>query len=236
MNRLEAIGTSIWLAEGDIVDFYGFPYPTRSLIIQLANGDLWIWSPIRLEPDLAQEVEALGPVTHLVSPNKIHHLYLQDWQVAYPRARLWGPQSTIDKRTDLRFEAALTDTSPPDWQNEIDQFWFTGSPALDEMVFFHRASRTAILADLSENFTDTFLREHWRLWQRTIARWWKIVEPFGYAPLELRLSWFKRAAARKALGRLLESDPEQVIVAHGEWQREGGKAYLQSAFRWLAKT
>ena len=29
MSELEAIGEEIWLADGGIVDFYGFPYPTR---------------------------------------------------------------------------------------------------------------------------------------------------------------------------------------------------------------
>jgi hypothetical protein len=32
---LEVIGDSIWLVEGDVVDFYGFPYPTRSVIVRL---------------------------------------------------------------------------------------------------------------------------------------------------------------------------------------------------------
>jgi hypothetical protein len=75
--------------------------------------------------------------------------------------------------------------------------WFRGSPLLDEIVFFHRPSRTAVLADLSENFEEAFLRRHWSWWQRPIARLWKIVEPYGYAPLEWRLSWRNRAPARR---------------------------------------
>ena len=29
---LGQIGDSLWLAEGDIVDFFSFPYPTRTII------------------------------------------------------------------------------------------------------------------------------------------------------------------------------------------------------------
>ncbi|MDP6390273.1 MAG: DUF4336 domain-containing protein [Alphaproteobacteria bacterium] len=186
-----------------------------------------------MAPDLKAEIDALGPVGHLASPNKIHHLFLAEWKDAYPAAKLWGPQSTIRKRSDLNFQPALTDTPPSEWAGNIDQAWFRGSPALDEIVFFHLLSRTAIIADLSENFSDEFLAAHWRGWQRVLARLWKITVGYGYAPLEWRLSWFDRRPARQALAKMLSWQPERVVMAHGEWQRDGGQAYLERAFAWL---
>jgi hypothetical protein len=236
LSKLTPIGDVIWLVEGSLVDFYGFPYPTRSVVVKLQTGDLWIWSPVELTSALQEDLAALGPVAHLVSPNKIHHLYLQNWLIAYPAAKLWGPASTARKRPDLEFAGELTDESPAQWHSEIAQFWFHGSPALDEIVFVHLPSRTAIIADLSENFSEGFLNLHWRAWQRVIARLWKITEPFGYAPLELRLSWFRRRSARRALHRLLNTDPLQVVMAHGQWQSENGRAYLEQAFAWLDNT
>jgi hypothetical protein len=233
VTELQSIGDGIWLAEGEVVNFYGFPYPTRMIVIQLTSGLIWVWSPISLDANLRRQVDEIGRVVHLVSPNKIHHLFLQEWKTAYPAAKIWGPESTITKREDLAFEAALTDDVPDEWAGEIDQFWFRGSPFFDEMVFFHRASRTAVLADLSENFSETFLEVHWAPWKRAIARVWKIVEPFGYPPLELRLSWIRRSGARATLERLLSADPEQVVMAHGEWQPTNGRAYLEKVFRWL---
>ena len=227
------IGDSIWLVEGAVVNFYGFPYPTRSVIIRLEGGGLWVWSPVELSESLRAEVDKLGPVRHLVSPNKIHHLYLSQWRDAYPEALLWGPASTVRKRPDLAFHAALDDFPPPEWRDEIDQFWFRGSPALDEVVFFHHPSSTAIIADLSENFGDEFLNAHWSGWKRAIARLWKITEGYGYAPLELRATWFKRRGARQSLHRLLVLNPKQVVMAHGEWQRDRGREYLEQAFAWL---
>lgn len=230
---LKAVGPSLWLAEGPIVSFYGFPYPTRSVVARLADGGLWVWSPIELSPQVQQAVDALGTVAHLVSPNAIHHLYLQDWQRAYPGACLWGPRSSHDKRPDLRFEPALGDRPPAAWEADIDQVRFSGSRIMDEVVFFHRASSTVIVADLSENFSAAFLQRHWRWWQRPIARLWKIVEGYGYAPLEWRLSFTDRAAARAALERILAWHPRRVIMAHGRWQPEAGEAYLRRAFAWL---
>ncbi|MDH3639995.1 MAG: DUF4336 domain-containing protein [Gammaproteobacteria bacterium] len=233
---LEPVGDSIWLAAGDIVSFYGFPYPTRSVVIRLTDGDLWIWSPIALTQSLVDEINACGRVRHLVSPNKLHHLYLQEWKSAYPDAALWGPESTVRKRKDLEFQKALTDLPPPAWQGEIDQVWFQGSKAMDEVVFFHRLSSTAIIADLSENFSAEFLLTYWSWPKRVLAKAWKITVPYGYAPLELRWTWFNRKPAREALNRLIAWDPQRVIMAHGEWQRENGKAFIEQAFAWLQQS
>ena len=232
-SALESVGEELWLAEGGMVDFYSFAYPTRMVVARLGDGRLWIWSPVELTLDLAQEVDRLGEVAHLVSPNKIHHLFLQDWHDTYPNTKLWGPSSTIAKRPDLTFEVALDDTSPTAWAGDIDQAWFRGSPLLDEIFFFHRPSRTAILADASENFSEAFLARHWKWWQRPIAKLWKITQSHGYAPLELRLSTFDRKAARRAVDKLIAWDPQRVIMAHGEWQRADGRAYLERAFAWL---
>lgn len=159
----------LWVVDGENVSFYGIPYPTRSLIACLQNGDLWIWSPVKLTANLRAEVDRLGPVRHLVSPNKLHHLYLQDWKAAYPESQLWGPQSTIKKCSELTFREALKDSPPPEWGPDIDQAWFRGSFAMDEIVFLHRPSATTIVADLIQTFSDRFLREHWGWW-RFLAR------------------------------------------------------------------
>jgi hypothetical protein len=53
---LDQVHDALWVAEGEIVPFFGFSYPTRSVIVQLTNGDLWIWSPVKLTADLRHEV------------------------------------------------------------------------------------------------------------------------------------------------------------------------------------
>ncbi len=231
--RLQGIDENIWIAEGGIVSFYGFPYPTRSVVVRLIDDLLWIWSPIALTPELRSEVEALGKVAHLVSPNKLHHLYLKDWKAAFPAARLWGPQSTIDKRRDLAFQPALNEEPPPEWAGVIDQAWFRGSPFLDEIEFFYKPSATAIIGDISQNFSSTFLRDHWPWWTRLLAQLAGMTEGKGYGPLELRLSTIDRRSAREAVRKMLNWDPRRVVMAHGVWQRENGRQYLERAFNWL---
>lgn len=232
---IEVVDNNIWVVDGECVNFYGFAYSTRCVIIRLDNQDLWVWSPIALSKKLKLQINKLGTPKHLVSPNKIHHLFLSEWSKAYPKVKLWGPQSTISKRDDLIFEGALTDESPPAWRGEIEQIWFNGSPAMDEVVFFHYESSTAILADLSENFSESFLKRHWSRWQQILGRIWGIVEGKGYAPLEWRLSFFNRRETKKSRDRLLALNPKKVIMAHGVWQRKNGRAYLEKSFSWINK-
>lgn len=177
-------------------------------------------------------MDRLGAVRHLVSPNKLHHLYLQEWNAAYPEATLWGPESTIKKRPDLSFHEALIENLPTEWLCDIDQAWFRDSFAMDEIVFFHRASGTAIVADLIQTFSDRFLREQWGWW-RFLARLDGLTRDQACAPLEWRLSFINREPACRARAKLLSWNCQRVIVAHGEWIRAEGNALLARSFRWL---
>jgi hypothetical protein len=229
---LERVHEALWIAEGEIVSFFGIPYPTRSVIARLENGDLWVWSPVKLTAGLRSEVDYLSPVRHLVSPNKLHHLYLQEWKAAYPEAQLWAPQSTIKKRPNIKFREALVDSPPTEWLGGIDQAWFGGSFAMDEIVFLHRPSATAIVADLIQTFSDDFLREHWGWW-RFLARLDGLTQDQACAPLEWRLSFINRAPARRARDKVLSWNCQRVIMAHGEWLRANGNAFLEKSFQWL---
>jgi hypothetical protein len=230
---LEQLGPDLWVADGGIVSFFGFDYPTRMVVVRLDDGGLWLWSPIEPTPELEQAVRALGPVRHLVSPNKLHHLFLAAWSARFPDAKLWGTASTIARFGDLHFSGTLTGHAPPEWAGQIDQYHFANSPFLDEMTFFHRKSRTAIIADLSQPFSETFLQRHWPLWLRVVARLGKLVEGWGYPPPEIRFSFRHRAAARAKVRALIDANPERVVVAHGEIARSDGTAYLRRAFFWL---
>ena len=230
---LEQLGPDLWVADGGIVSFFGFDYPTRMAVVRLGDGGLWLWSPIEPSPEIEAEVRALGPVRHLVSPNKLHHLFLAAWSERFPEAKPWGTASTVARFPGLGFAGTLTDDPPPDWAGQIDQYHFTNSPFLDEVTFFHRKSRTAIIADLSQPFSEPFLKRHWPWWLRWIARRAKMVEGWGYPPVEVRFSFRHRAEARAKVRALIDEGPERVVVAHGEIVRSGGAESLRRAFSWL---
>ena len=49
------------------------------------------------------EIRALGPVRHIVSPNKLHYPFLDEWQAAFSSASLWATAATIAKCKELHF-------------------------------------------------------------------------------------------------------------------------------------
>jgi hypothetical protein len=228
-GTLIPLGTAIWIAEGPLVSFYGFPYATRMAVIRLANRNLFVWSPIALTPELKTQVEALGSVAHLVSPNKLHHLSLKEWRAAFPQARLYASPGLAKKRREMAFNAELGDMPEPAWAGEMDQAMMAGSFAMTEIVFYHRASDTALFADLIENFQPDWFKG----WRGVVARLDGIVMPNAGAPREWRLTFTNRKAARAALARILAWQPEQVAMAHGEIVRANGAAFIRDSFRWL---
>jgi hypothetical protein len=144
MGEIVSFGPDIWIVEGPVVSFYGFPYPTRTVLIRLSSGGMFVWSPIALTPVLRANVDKLGPVEYLVSPNALHHLFMGAWKTAYPAAKLYASPGLARKCRDLRFDTTLRDTPPAAWADDVDQVEMAGSFALTEIVFFHRKSRTAI--------------------------------------------------------------------------------------------
>jgi hypothetical protein len=170
---LREFGPGIWTSEGPVVSFFGFPYPTRMAAIRLSDGGLFVWSPIALSPALKREIDALGPVCCLVSPNLLHHLFLGEWKTAYPDARLFASPGLRRRRKDLAFDADLSDEPDPLWAADVNQVLVRGSFAMTEAVFFHRASGAAIFADLIENLP----RDWFKGWRGLLARLDGIVAP-----------------------------------------------------------
>ncbi len=222
-------GPEIWMADGPVASFYGFPYPTRMAVIRLSDGGLFVWSPVALSGPLRASIDGLGPVRYLISPNALHHLFLAEWTSAYPAARLYASPGLRRKREDLAFDATLADAPEPEWAADIDQVILRGSFYLTEVVFFHRHSRTALFADLIQNFP----RDWFKGWRGVLARLGGIVAPNPGAPRDWRASFLHRGAARAALDRILAWPIERVLIAHGDLPGKGDTAFVRRAFAWL---
>jgi hypothetical protein len=234
---LRSIGEEIWLADGPTIGFYGMPFSTRMTVVRLEDGGLWVHSPIVAEEGLVEEVEALGPVSHLIAPNWIHYAHVPAWQARFPAAQTHaapGVEARARRRgVSLRVDRPLGDTPPAAWAGQIDQIVVWGSPVHREAVFYHRASRTLVLTDLIENFEPEKLPWLMRLLVRAAG----IHAPHGGMPRDMRLTFrlTRRGRARleKAVAQMIAWDPERVVLAHGRWFESGGTQALRRAFSWL---
>jgi len=65
---------------------------------------------------------------------------LQEWTAAYPQALKFAAPGLSRKRNDIEFDRELRDTPEDEWKGEIAQTIFKGSPAMEEVVFYHRLS------------------------------------------------------------------------------------------------
>ncbi len=240
INVLKPVSNQIWIVDGPIIrmslGMAKVPFPTRMVVIQLANGELFIWSPIPLEPSLKTEIDRLGPVAHIVSPNKLHYASIQQWKDAYPKATAWASpgvrKRAASQKIRVNFDNDLTSKPDEAWSRDIDHLIMQGNHFLNEVVFFHKSSKALIVADMIQNFEPTKMppKIHWLL------RFGGVCYPDGQTPLDLRLLFFgNKNKARSCLQQMIDWQPERLIVAHGHWYDKNGTAELLRAFRWLQK-
>ena len=226
---LEEFGQSLYIADGPVVSFYGFPYPTRMAVVRLSDGSAWVWSPVALSDDLVDSIESIGPVRFIVSPNKIHHLFLSEWASRWPDARLYAPPGLAERKPELKFDGELGDEAEPAWAADIDQVIFHGSVAMEEVVFFHRQSRCAIVCDLIQRHPETDMTG-WKGW---LMRMDGLVGERGSTPREWRASFFRRKMARAAREKVLSWNPERLLIAHGECAQTGASEIIADSLSWM---
>jgi len=226
VDALRQLGPEIWIAERP-QRFYGLEVGTRMTVIRLGGARLLLHSPVALDPELRRELDSLGRVCFVVAPNRVHHLYAGQVAEAYPEARLWVAPGLERKRPDLRFVAVLGDEAPAEWRGELEQVFFRGRPYENEVVFFHRASRTLILCDLAFNFGPSAAAPT-RLLMRLLRSYGRF-GPSKLDPLLIR----DRRAARESLERILDWDFDRVVVAHGDVLESGGREALRQGYSWL---
>ncbi|HVN85687.1 MAG TPA: DUF4336 domain-containing protein [Candidatus Binatia bacterium] len=223
---LKQLGTTIWVAERP-QRFYGLEVGTRMTVMRLDDGNLLLHSPVALDAGLCRELDAIGRVRYAVAPNRVHHLYAGKVADVYPEARLWIGPGLERKRPDLVFVDILGDEAPAEWRGQVDQTFFRGRPYENEVVFFHRASRTLIICDLAFNIGPS---------AAPLTRFlMKLIRSYGhFGPSKLD-PWLirDRIAARRSLERILDWDSDRVIVAHGDVLESGGREALRRGYAWL---
>jgi hypothetical protein len=218
----------VWVAQAPL-RFYGIPVGTRMTVVRLQSGALWLHSPIRIDAVLERALRELGEVRFVVSPNKLHHLYLADAQVAFPEAELYAPPGLSRRRPNLRFEGELSDAPRRGWADEIDQLVVRGSSVMEEVVFLHRASRTLIVGDLCFYFGP---ESPWLT--RLVARAAGMYDRPRLPP-DWRWTFRRRAATQRSFERLLSWDYDRVILAHGRLIEAEAKEVFRRSYAWALK-
>jgi hypothetical protein len=192
----------------------GTRFEARMTVIRLASGELMLHSPCNITAAMAKEISTLGPVAHIVAPGNFHHTYVATAQVAFPEAKTWICPGIERRRPGLKCDGVLSDVAPAEWAAELDQVLVQGTRIMREVAMFHLASRTLILVDLIENFTDVTPHTGGALkfLFKYVLRMWNNPRP---AP-EYRMGWSDRKAAAVSLRRILAWDFHRIVLSHGD--------------------
>lgn len=222
---LEPVAKEVWTTARPL-RFFGVETGTRMTVVRLADGRLFVHSPVALDPATREAVDTLGPVKAVVAPSLFHHLYVGEWMRAYPEAVVCACPGLERKRSDLDWSRVLGDDAEPEWRGELEQVFFGARPLESEVVFCHRASGTLVCADAIFNLGD-----HPSRYTRVVARLIGARKP-GATWLE-RVLIRDRAAARAQVDRMLAWHADRIVLAHGDVIPTGGHAVLRRAYAWL---
>ena len=221
---LKNLDGDVFVADHDF-SLLGTNIGTRTTVVRLSDGGLWVHSPGPMTGEWADAVDALGEVRFLVAPNGFHHLYLEDAQQRWPAAQCHGAPGVAGKQKGLAFAAELSAEPDRGWAADLDQIWIGGAPKVNEFAFLHRATGTLLLVDLVFNMESRSLLESLFL---------RINGSVGLGTSRLMRFMLKdQEATRASVARILEWDFDRVIMAHGHILDQDAKASLRSSFDWL---
>jgi hypothetical protein len=231
MPGFQAFAPNVWTIDGPNVRDFGVLFTTRMTIVKLANGSVWVDSPVSVSFETLKHITELGPLRYLVVATPRHVWRLTTWHTLFPKAQLWAPRTTplTLKKEHLPFTGTLKDMPQSDWVDDFDQLAFQGNPFIEEVLFFHKASRTVILGDLIQNQQ----RGQGKFLRSASFKCAGIVSEQGGVPIDIRLSFTHRQLARQSLNKLLSWDFDKLIIGHGVCIEKDAKPFVEQAFHFL---
>src|SRR5262249_2958481 len=96
INVFKSMGPDIGIVDGpfEYLTVGGvslpLPFTTRMTVVRLSNGNLFLHSPIKFDEALASELQRMGTIRHLVSPNQFHYAHIGEWSKVFPDAIAWA--------------------------------------------------------------------------------------------------------------------------------------------------
>lgn len=197
----------------------GVTIPLRSMLVEL-DRDAVLISPCGSE---AERLAIGSRPAVIVAPSLLHHLHLEE-AMQHDVKALWAPPGFVDKLPQY-VGAKTFGVDPWPYGEALPFVVIEGAPKRNEVVFFHRASRTVYTADLVFNMHEPtgFLSP---LTFRAMGVWKRFAMPRPWK------HWVKDGAAfRRSIEEVLAWDFDRVAMAHGEIVERNGHAMLIGALR-----
>ena len=226
MELTELCPGQIWCARQPL-RFGPIAIQTRMTVVRLGDGGLWVHSPIEPTRALVDQLHALGPVRHVVAPNRSHHLFFSPFLAAFPDATGYVAPGLEAKRPDLAAMPRLEPGQPQAWARELPSWFIDGLPVINETVWFHPQTGTLVLTDL----LFCFGRDNRGL--AALAA--RVLGVYGRVAMSrtMKLMVRDRAAFRRSIAPLLALDVRRIVLAHDQVVDHDARAALARAFAWV---
>lgn len=218
--RRVSIGSRTYYFDSKLALFPGVTIPLRSMLVAASEHQFLI-SPVAT-PEEASQIGA--PPLTLIAPSLSHHRHLPAAIARYRPVALWGPPGLAERKPGLgRVYMFGIDAWP--YAGELEFVLVGGAPRRNEVVFFHRISRTIYTADLFWN-----LREAEGILAPLAFRMMGIHRRFAVAKMWRR--WVTdRAAFARSIDEILAWDFDRIVVAHGDVVDDDARSQFCAALR-----
>jgi hypothetical protein len=227
---LRNIDKNIWVAEQPL-KYFGLSVGTRMTVIALANQELVVISPIKVNDTIVNQLNDIGNVRHIIAPNLYHYLFAANFKALYPQAIFWATPGLEIKKPELLIDKVIN-TNKQNLLNGIDCLLFdgfktlslAGFDSLNECVFLHTESKTLILTDTAFHFDDSF-----PLITQFAARLIGGYKTLSPSLLE-KIATEDKEKVKQAVQKVLTWDFDRVIMAHGSIIENGGKEKFKQGY------
>jgi hypothetical protein len=222
---LVALGDGAWAVQHHRSTSY-LHVRIRMSVVRLSTGGLLLYSPVPIDDALAADLARIGPVEHVVAPNRWHHQHAAAAKQRYPAATLWAAPGLREKRKDVAFDADLSEAAT--FGPDVDVVFAGGMPTVNEHVLFHRPSRAMLCCDFLMNI---------RAEANAPTRWFYRAYGIYGGPAQSKgwRHWTKdRAAARAAVERVRAWDVAKIAMGHGDVVEEDARGTLARVTAWLS--
>jgi hypothetical protein len=210
---MQPIADDVWGIEESLSIGPGMRMPARATVVRLANGDVVLHSPLRLDDATAAAISKLGPVKAILAPNTVHWMFARAAAERFPSATLFGApglEKKLGAFTPLPADGFVADG--------LRSFLVGGAPRMNEHVFLYR--KTLVVSDLVMNIhrdfsplMSVFLRINGVHGRFAHSRMWKVMGADA-------------AAMARSLATIADWEFERIVPAHGDVKEDNARAEL----------
>ncbi len=224
-SPLVAVAPGVWTVHHPEFSVGGLGIGTRTNVFRLPDQTLALHAPGPLDGEQREAIRALGPVSAVVIPNLMHHLFAGAALAAFPEARVIAAPGVAAKEPSLRIDEALSDTAPACFGGVVEVLRIDGCPKLNEHVLFLPATRTVLAVDLAFNLHGLTGFTRFAMWLNAAN------DRFCMTRLGKSQYIQDVRAAGRSVSRMVDAwDVESVVVSHGEVLPTGGREAIRQAW------